>query len=97
MADNEGQLANVRKAFSTYYQIRLGKEESYVLINGAQIVKFIAKKTPDGWELTFHLSDGSSHVASTSKWAENFIGEVFGQDILGGTYERDDVDEAGKK
>jgi hypothetical protein len=90
MADDKDRLAAVRKAFGTYYQIKLGEENSYVMINGAQIVKFAAKQEADRWELTFHLVDGSSHVATSPKWSENFIREVFGQGVLDGTFEVDD-------
>jgi len=63
-------LAN--SPFNITYKIPEGN--SFVLVNGDQIVKFIAKEiSPDRWQVTFKLSDGTEHVIGPSEWTKQFV------------------------
>lgn len=71
--------AVANKPFATNYRIPI--PSGYVVLNGDQITKIEAKKTPvtDGWTVTFHLSDGSTQVIPPSTWTKEFVQEVFGE------------------
>jgi hypothetical protein len=85
------KLARVRKAFSDYYQVKLEEEDSFILVNGAHVIKFSIKWVEEDWELTLHLVDGTSHTLA-SDWANKFIRDVFGDNIADrtGEYEIED-------
>jgi hypothetical protein len=49
-----------------------------VLINGDQVTKIVAKKVESGWQITFHLSDGTEFTpARATEWAEKFVADNF--------------------
>jgi len=51
-----------------------------VLLNGDQISRISVKKTVLGWEVTFHMTDGSTYRVGHGEWATKFVKETFGKD-----------------
>ena len=67
------------KPFNKTY--RLNTPDGFILVNGDQITKIVAKKIEDGWKVVFHLSDGSSHSLDT-RWSTKFVRETVGETKL---------------
>ena len=64
------------KPFHDSYKV-LGEDGTLVLINGEQITKIVARQLDKEWQLTFHLSDGSTYGITNSEWNKSFVAENF--------------------
>ncbi len=66
-----------KNPFATQYLIPLPRGE-FVVLNGSQVTKIIAKKVNGVWQLSFHLSDGSEYGISPGEWVDNFVRDKLG-------------------
>ena len=65
------------KPFNMQYYPRT-PDGGFVLINGEHIVKIQAVKNGDNWDVTLHLSDGTTHTVTANSWTKTFVPEVLG-------------------
>ena len=67
------------KPFNISYEI--AETDGFVMINGEQVTRIVAKRLgdKDEWEITFHLSDGTTYTTTPNAnlWAKKFVEETF--------------------
>lgn len=65
------------KPFNISYEI--AETDGFIVINGEQVTKIVAKQRQDKWYVTFHLSDGGTYTTGENAvaWAKNFVGNTF--------------------
>ena len=59
------------KTFNTNYHVRT--PDGFVFINGDQITRVETVQKGDNWDVTFHLSDGTSQVIPANDWTKTFV------------------------
>ncbi len=65
------------KPFNTNYHI--DTPEGFVLVNGDQITKIEALKRGDNWDLTLHLSDGSTQLVKANRFTNHLAQEIIAE------------------
>lgn len=64
--------------FNTNY-IVLGEGGESIILNSDQIVKIIAKRADQGWEVTFIMSDGTRYSVN-NQWSKQFVKATFNKE-----------------
>jgi len=62
------------KEFTRSYHVATA--DGFFLINGNQVAKIGVKQQGDNGEITFYLSDGSSHSVGPNRFTKLFIAEL---------------------
>lgn len=57
---------------------RISTPDGFVILNGDQITKINVKRSPIGWHVEFHLSDGSVY-GTRDEWGTKFVKETLGE------------------